>query len=157
MDRFVGSSSKIHLPMCIDNVRVDRKLRIWHNFFYSSTFSAVVIGLFGVMKIVNSSSKNVAACSPLFPTLQSLLDQWIHAGIIGKIMLTRSVDISVAADCPGGPCEWVANLQGSEHHSSAVFLRAGTRYDIGLSDVAFIAAAVLADAKKTCCASSAPW
>ena len=127
MNRFISSSNKIHLPMWIDNVHVDRQLRIWHNVFCSSTSSAVVIGLFGAMKVVNSSSKNVAAFPPLLPALSSLLNQRIHASIIDKIMLRRSVDISVVADCPGEPRERVTNLQGSEHHKIVLFLRAGTR------------------------------
>ena len=57
------------------------------------------------------------------------------------MMLTKSVDISVSADCPGGPRKRVANLQGSEHHRIVIFLRAGTRKDIGLCYVAVVTAA----------------
>ena len=82
MKGLIGPSSKVHLPMWIDNVHVDRQLRTRHNFFDSSIFSAVVIGLVGVMKIANSSSKNIAALSPLPPALQSLLDQRVHARVV---------------------------------------------------------------------------
>jgi len=81
MERLIGSTSKDDLLHRVDNV--DRWLRIWrNNIFRYRTSSAVVIGLNGVMKVTNSRSKNIATLSPLIPAPQSLLDQWIHAGVV---------------------------------------------------------------------------
>ena len=94
MKGLIGQSSKVHLPMWIDNVHADRQLRMLHSFVDSSIFSAVVIGLVGVMKIANSGSKNTAALSPLPPALQSLLGQSVHA---------RFVDIRQSSSIPPWP------------------------------------------------------
>ena len=131
MERFIGSTSKDDLLAWIDNVV--RHLRNSHNIFCSLTSGAVVFGLNGVTKVVNSSMKNVAAFPPLFPAFQGLLNQRIHAGIIDRHAGTVDqyiLGITVAAGCPGEPRGRVANLQGSEHHKILVFLRAGTRSDV---------------------------
>ena len=129
MERFIGSTSKDDLLAWIDNVV--RHLRNSHNVFCSLTSGAVVFGLNGVTKVVNSSLKKIAAFPPLFPTLQGLLNQWVHASVVDKhagiIDQYILIDVAVAADCPGEPRGRVANLQGSEHHRILVFLRAGTR------------------------------
>ena len=92
-----------------------------------------IVGLvIGVTNFMSSGSENIAAFSPLSPALQGLLNQWIHA---------RVIYVSVAADCHGKPCKRIANLQGSEHHRMMVFVRAGTRDDVGLPEIALVAAA----------------
>ena len=81
MEGLIGSASKDDLLHRVDNV--DRWLRIWrNNIFRYWTSGAVVIGLNGVTKVMNSRSKNITALSPLIPALQSLLDQWVHAGVV---------------------------------------------------------------------------
>ena len=113
MKRFICPASKIDLPRWVD--KVDRWMRIRrNNIFAYRTSSAVVIGLVGVMEVLDSRSKNIAAFSPLFPAFQGLLHKWVHAGVVDGLIINSSSKslwplIALASPADGSPTSRGAN------------------------------------------------